>query len=714
MMAPLAARSEGGVSAIWANDGGDKVARAELRSTGHPEQVINSIWNGTEIQLQGAQNEVLSFNLVLEAATEEACDVSVTFPCLTGSQGYRLVSMQVSEDGLFAWTNREIELFFVRYLEMEGLSRLSYETYDERHVPQRMRRPWTEEGYGEGAWTNRPDHNQFYPEIAVPMELVPAFTIGVGENQSVWVDVYIPKEAPPGMYTGMVSIVEGGSVTSTIPVSLQIRTFTLPDQPAAKTMVFLGYRDINQRYLDDPWPNSGTPNEARSKAIRDRHFLMAHRHKISLIDDDPGVEVWNRDRPRPEWEGRLSGGLFTRTNGYAGPGEGTGNGVYSIGTYGTWLWKDEGSTGMWAHADGWETWFASNSPTTERFLYLVDESFDYAQTEIWAQWLKTNPGPGSNLLSFATIPLPEAVSNVPSLHVPASWFTTGISNRWENDAQAYYANPSKRFFLYNGKRPANGSFATEDDGIALRELAWAQYKKKINRWFFWESTYYNNFQGGMGETRVFQSAFTFGAIGETNDVLGETGWNYSNGDGVLFYPGTDRVYPEDSYDVEGPFASLRLKHWRRGIQDVDYLVMAASFAPARVAEIVEELVPRALWEYGVTDVDDPTWVRTDISWPTNPDWWESARKELGDIIEQALSNNVVRIARSREEGFILDELSWPLLGPDYRYTVEGSTSPADGVWLPIPGEWPLAITNWILPSELLESTWFFRVKATPR
>jgi len=45
------------------------------------------------------------------------------------------------------------------------------------------------------------------------------------------------------------------------------------------------------------------------------------------------------------------------------------------------------------------------------------------------------------------------------------------------------------------------------------------------------------------------------------------------------------------------------------------------------------MVPLVLWEYGVDDPDDPTWVRTDISWSTNPDDWEAARAELADIIE---------------------------------------------------------------------------------
>jgi hypothetical protein len=186
--------------------------------------------------------------------------------------------------------------------------------------------------------------------------------------------------------------------------------------------------------------------------------------------------------------------------------------------------------------------------------------------------------------------------------------------------------------MYNGQRPVSGSFATEDDGVALRELAWNQYKKHVQRWFYWQSTYYNNYQGGMGQTNVFENAQTFGGYNSVDPSIGQTGWNYTNGDGVLFYPGTDVLYPVDSYNVDGPFVSLRLKLWRRGLQDVDYLTLANAINPAAAQALVNQMVPKALWEYGVSEPNDPTWVRADISWTTDSNAWESARKQLADII----------------------------------------------------------------------------------
>jgi hypothetical protein len=76
-----------------------------------------------------------------------------------------------------------------------------------------------------------------------------------------------------------------------------------------------------------------------------------------------------------------------------------------------------------------------------------------------------------------------------------------------------------------------------------------------------------------------------------------------------------------------------MKHWRRGIQDVDYVTMAAAKNATATKAIVARMVPKASWEYGVTDPNDPSWVRADISWSINPDDWEQARKDLAAIIE---------------------------------------------------------------------------------
>jgi hypothetical protein len=190
----------------------------------------------------------------------------------------------------------------------------------------------------------------------------------------------------------------------------------------------------------------------------------------------------------------------------------------------------------------------------------------------------------------------------------------------------------KIIFAYGGERPGSGSVALEDEGVALRMRPWAQWKLQLARWFEWQSTGYSGEASAGSPVNVFQSAATFGVVNRTDPVLGEFGPSYSNG--LLFYPGTDQLFRADSYGLNGPIASLRLKHWRRGVQDADYLALASKVDPAAVSAIVQRIVPKVLWEVGITDPNDPSYVLADISWPTDPDVWEQARAELAAIIEK--------------------------------------------------------------------------------
>src|ERR1035437_3502587 len=54
---------------------------------------------------------------------------------------------------------------------------------------------------------------------------------------------------------------------------------------------------------------------------------------------------------------------------------------------------------------------------------------------------------------------------------------------------------------------------------------------------------------------------------------------------------------------------------------------------AATDKIVNQMVPKVLWEYGVHNPSDPTYQYTDVSWPTNADAWENARTSLATIIE---------------------------------------------------------------------------------
>lgn len=626
------------VTAVWVNDGGDKVVKDELRASLGGD-VSNSLWDNKTIRLFGARNEVLNFNVVIECSNDVGKEISISVSDLVSAEGKKISSRKSEANDVFNYCGRNIELFFIRYLQIKGLSQLAYTpVYDDRHVPEKLQLPRSLlKGLFKGEFKDRPNAYKYYPDIAVPIEAVGSFSIPKGENQSIWVDIYVPRDAHPGLYKGRLVINEGPVVVSELPIEIEIFPFVLPDEFNAKTMVWINEPDINFRYTGVRWSDSGAA-VPKVKEVMDkvwyRHFHMAKRHRISLITD--GIELY-----RNEKFSRLGkvydGKLFTNAYNYEGPGYGVPQDVYSVGTYGGWRdlkkdWDMNSRDSMWKNSDKIVTFFDESYPHVEYFLYLLDEpkQKDYAMVEQWARWVKENPGPGKRLKTLSTIALPQQQMHMPSVDIAFMYW--GQRDVWEQ-ALAKLEAENGEVMTCNGWRPSSGTFMIEDEGVALRVNGWIQFKHGISKWFFWASTNYRNPSFVNYETNVFKEACTFGRKREKIDPkYGETGDGYGNGDGVLFYPGTDTVYTEDSYGLQGPIASLRLKLWRRGLQDFEYLRLAMKRDPEAVKVLIHEMVPSSLWELGVTDKNDPTYVHAGISWTASPDRWEDARRRLVDII----------------------------------------------------------------------------------
>ena len=161
---------------------------------------------------------------------------------------------------------------------------------------------------------------------------------------------------------------------------------------------------------------------------------------------------------------------------------------------------------------------------------------------------------GGNLESFATVGLLNADTWVPSLTISGT-VPSRPDGRWHNAVNAAHAAGKKVILTTASVPPAGLSPLRMMVSRYASGLGPVQEKDRPS--VFWSATYYNNCQGGRGHTDVFVEAATFSGP-QTFDVKrGITGWNYSNGDGVLFYPGIDRKFPEQSRDLRGPIASLR-------------------------------------------------------------------------------------------------------------------------------------------------------------
>src|SRR5579863_519215 len=85
--------------------------------------------------------------------------------------------------------------------------------------------PSTIEG-GPGEWPDAliPRVDEFVGEMRNGFP----FSVPAGQNQPVWIDVYVPPGTPAGQYSGTVTVNARGEPNSVIPVQLTVWNFTLP------------------------------------------------------------------------------------------------------------------------------------------------------------------------------------------------------------------------------------------------------------------------------------------------------------------------------------------------------------------------------------------------------------------------------------------------------------------------------------------------------
>jgi hypothetical protein len=662
------------LTALWANTGDDKVHQRDLRRSraGRPGvgEYRNAAWDdaGQRVSVWGARNEIVAFSVYLEnAGTAPVRGVSVAFGDLAGPGGYAVRGRPAATGGdagaaLTNWLFRDVELFYVRYLPIRGCSRFGYDDVygSPRAAPERFRRPYDAGGLPRGGWVDRPDHDAWYPEIAVPLELHPTFDVAPGTVQQVWVDVYVPRTAPPGEYAGTLVVREGGDgAARSIKVRLAVRDFGLPDRPAHGTMLMLSQADFNRKFSGDH--SRDTP--VALLAARRAHALFK-RHRIATWHDgaDDGASVM------PSFHAELLGGRwFTTAAGYRGPGEGRGPGLYVEATW--WApgraaqpqYGPYSAPAIRRWADALAVRAAAVDPDAELVAYLRDEPGLDAlpMLEEAARALRTNLGPGRKVKSFVTVNATRHAADVmPSLRV----FCAGVgfaagpyggTANWRAGVDAIRARGGEVWY-YNGPRPGSGSFMTEDAGVAVRMKAWAAARLGIRRWFHWAGNYWYQWQSyGWSSphtaTRLFHNAATFQGNTPVQDlILGMTSANYSNGDGVLCYPLTDADHPKDSYGVVAVAASLRAKHWRRGIQDGDYIALARAADREAADAIVRRVVPKALWEYERDIETDPRFVTNGGGtteaplWPESAAPYEAGRAALADIIERSAAGDGAR------------------------------------------------------------------------
>ena len=575
------ARAGADIAAVWAVDDGTKITAEQIE---HPLAAGNGVFAPAppRVRLFALRNETVAFQVLLTGGDEDTAGVTVALDAVGP-----IDNRDATGDPDRIFVNRHIEIFAQRYVRVRERS---------QSLP----------------WRPGSDAAPAGPTGMVPDALIPhgprrPITVPARQLRGLWIDIYVPRDTPAGVHRGSVTVAVDGVPCALpacrLPVELEVLPLALPDTPAVATMLWASaVGDEPGRVMRRYFPDIERIPADALRALRARHFALARRYRVTLV---AGVG----DEPTDELRARLTGEAFARAAGYTGPGQGVGQDLCPIHMYGGRLTPEEASV--------WSDWFATHAPAAQPFLYVHDEPGDESLF------------PMLNEAARAARPIPSFVTSPYDTRLDMDIFATP-TEYYSRATAAEAASRGKRMWVYNGIRPYSGSFVIDDVAISPRVNPWIQYKYDVARWFYWEATYYEDFQGERGHIDVFSEAVNFS--NRHGDRV--------NGDGLLMYPGRDLLFPAQDLGVDGPLPSIRLANWRRGIEDAGYLALARQAGhDALVDALLEIMVPRALG-HGVR-ADEP------VAWPEDGERWLAARRIVFDALKTGRAPRLDRDALGR-------------------------------------------------------------------
>jgi len=180
-------------------------------------------YGANKVQIKSAKNEVESFQVVVIAPKENIRVVKAEISDLIGKDGSKIAKAN-------------IKLFRAEYIRVRRSTpraELPPGLYTDPLVP--FINPLTGKSIEPRGQYRKVDRwGEATTTVGYEMYAVP-FDLFKGQNQPIWVDVYVPKDARGGVYEGTFTVTAAGNISEQIPVTLTVWDFTLPDGPTHKS-----------------------------------------------------------------------------------------------------------------------------------------------------------------------------------------------------------------------------------------------------------------------------------------------------------------------------------------------------------------------------------------------------------------------------------------------------------------------------------------------
>lgn len=203
--------------------------------------------------IAGARNECESFQVVVTAVGGRLEQVEAVCSALSHPNG-----AEISRDNLILYREAYVP---IRYSSPRA-------TCPPGLVPDPLIpfvNPYTGEPIQEPKWGNT---GRVGPRFGASR-----FDVWPEQHQPLWVDVRIPKEAPPGVYRGAVKVSARDADAVELPVELTVWDFTLPDGPTHENH-FGGFGYVAQYHHLDA-------DSEEFRQLEERYIRMMAEHRLN-------------------------------------------------------------------------------------------------------------------------------------------------------------------------------------------------------------------------------------------------------------------------------------------------------------------------------------------------------------------------------------------------------------------------------------------------
>ncbi len=436
-----------------------------------------------------------------------------------------------------------------------------------------------------------------------------------GTNQAIWVDTFVAKKTAPGTYRQNVDI-QIGENTLSLPIEINVYEASLPDETTIDAVGEL-YR---------PYLMEGAGFDLTQplwQTIARCYQQMAHKHRMVFIEriakplSSEQIETYaNIIDPA------MTGELFTPEQGYIGPGTNTPVSIWRT----PWPQTIDGANFNNITNDDIQNFEVLarqwHQLTTQRG-WSVDNYFAYIYDEV----------DGPEISGYENITRDQYIELVHDQmaqvqeSIDQGSASTNINLLWTSHSNPAIWQDNPLLDLTDTIRLwAPNASAADVDFLQRRVDAGEQ------AWF------YHSGHPAIGAHSINATGIemrTWGVVGARYNLTGQLMWAVnlgSNdfpfrdpqyrpdedraGNGVLVYPGNqlDKIgYAKSA----GPIPSMRLKAWRRGLQDAELYFLAKSQSPERADQLINQQIPTALTEG-----------RGAPSWSSNPADWINFHQQL--------------------------------------------------------------------------------------